>query len=718
MRRPPATAESGSTRRNEAAALLAAAHAVLERRTFADAAQAVLTACRAILGAAAGWVAVNAPGSTSFEVVVAQADGLAIGTGTDLPIELRPLVSRVCRSRRTAFTRRLSTPAAADGIHRTLRPPASALVAPILVSGDIAGLFCLLDRPTGFHASEARLAEVFAEMTAVALLNRRTVNGLEKRRNALEREVQAGATQLDLAERTLRTLLENLPDVIARFDRDLRHLYVSPAVERTTGRPAREFIGRNNRELGMPLDLCRQWDDALHRVFAHARPETLEYSFSSAQGIRYFDCRLVPELGSSGAVTSVLSVARDVTDRWMAEQAERHARGVAEALREATAVLTRSLDRETVLVTLLDRLRRIVPFDRASVMLLDQATRLSVRAIFDGESVVPLPAERRPELEAADHPIVQAILRTGNTVLIPDIRTRRDWSLLPTSPPLAASWMGVPMFARGTVAGLFSLFKREVDYFNAEHMRLAEALSSQASIAVENAVLFEQAQASAAQLKALSRRLVEAQEDERRRIARELHDEAGQALVSLRFGLQLLKREIGEGLRVYDRILELMQTVDEVIDGLDRLASDLRPPSLDHLGLEAALRQYARSVTHKLGLTVHFKSRGFPNKRLAREVETALYRVVQEAMTNVVRHAQATRVDLLVEHRGDRVLVMVEDNGVGFVPDRVDPEEHFGLLGIRERAEAVGGTLTLESKPGAGATVVMEVPSADPNPAR
>jgi signal transduction histidine kinase len=99
-------------------------------------------------------------------------------------------------------------------------------------------------------------------------------------------------------------------------------------------------------------------------------------------------------------------------------------------------------------------------------------------------------------------------------------------------------------------------------------------------------------------------------------------------------------------------------------------------------------------------------------------VETALYRVVQEAMTNVARHAGATRVDVLVERGADRVLVMVEDDGAGFEPDRVERGAHFGLLGLRERADALGGTLTVESRPGAGTTVVVEVSSADPHPDR
>ncbi|MEP7009572.1 MAG: sensor histidine kinase [Acidobacteriota bacterium] len=218
--------------------------------------------------------------------------------------------------------------------------------------------------------------------------------------------------------------------------------------------------------------------------------------------------------------------------------------------------------------------------------------------------------------------------------------------------------------------------------------------------------------------KSFARRLVEVQENERRSIARELHDEAAQALASLRYGLRLLEREIEEGGSVTERVAELMQRTDAVIDSLHRLVADLRPASLDHLGLEAALREYSRSAASKFGLDVRFKARGFGSERLPQVVETALYRVVQEAMVNVARHARAARVDVLLEHRGDRVMVMIEDNGVGFEPDLVERGDHFGLLGIQERAEALGGTLTLESAPGTGTTIVVEVASADPDPDR
>jgi len=717
IRNPAAPKGKTNGRGEEVAALLTAARAVLENRAFTDAARAILVACKAILGADAGFVAVSSPGGNSSEVACLEPGSLGLTSAGGLPVPLHRLCARASKVGRVVTANDLAkgTPQASPADdHASLE---SVLVAPVIIAGEVAGLVGLINKPGGFSATDSRLVEVFAEMAAGAMLNSRTVNGLEKNRNALEREVREGATHLRQAEEQFKTLVENLPDVIARFDPHLRHLYVSPAVQLVTGRPAEDFVGRTNQEVGMSSELVEPWDAALRRVFATGQPERLELAVPAPDGTRHLDCRLVPEPGPGGAVSSVLSVARDVTDRWLSYEAERHARAIADALRDATAELTRSLDRDTVLATLLDRLRRLVPCDRARVMLLEEASRVSVRAIFDGIRVVPLPAEERPKFEVSDHPVVHEILTTGAAVLIPDIRAHPGWSL-PTERPVEASWMGVPLFARGNAAGLFSLSKREVDYFNEEHIKLAEAMSSQASIAVENAVMFEQMQASTVRMQSLSRRLVEAQENERRKIARELHDEAGQALASLRYGLRLLERKIDGGGSVTGHVAELVQRTDAVIDGLHRLAADLRPASLDHGGLRAALRQYLGSIGSKFGLKARFKARGFTNERLPTEVETALYRVVQEALTNVVRHASATQVDVLMERSGDRVMVMVEDDGVGFEPGQVQAGDHFGLLGMRERAEALGGTLRVESRPGAGTTVVVEVARAYPHPDR
>lgn len=504
-------------------------------------------------------------------------------------------------------------------------------------------------------------------------------------------------------------------DLVARFDRDLRYLEVGPAAFAPDGSPSSACIGKTNRELGLPAEMCERWDAALRRVFETARPEKLILALPDGV-TRYLDCRMAPEVDAEGRVRSVLSVSRDVTELKHAYDAEHRARYLHDAFREASLMLAGSLNRDVVFATLLECLRQVVPFDRGTVMLLEEGSQASVRALFDGTAVRSLRAEERTVVDLNEHAALQDLIAEGAPIILADVRCQPDWKLDLESDN--CSWMAVALRARGDVVGFFTLAKKETDFFNGERLRVAEMMAAQAAVAVENSILFDQMESSNKRMRSLSRRLVQVQENERRHIARELHDDAGQALVSLRYGLRLLEKEIGQEGEAAKHVAELRLRTDAVMDSLHRLAVDLRPASLDHLGLDAALRQYSLSAGSKYGLAVRFKSRGFGAERLPSGVETALYRVVQEAMTNVVRHARATRVDLLVERRGERVIVMIEDDGVGFDQNRLQRPDHLGLVGLRERAEALDGTLTVESSPGSGTTIVVEVASADPNPDR
>jgi signal transduction histidine kinase len=144
---------------------------------------------------------------------------------------------------------------------------------------------------------------------------------------------------------------------------------------------------------------------------------------------------------------------------------------------------------------------------------------------------------------------------------------------------------------------------------------------------------------------------------------------------------------------------------------------ELRPASLDFLGLIPALNQYVKATGERYGLNAQFKVIGLLEERLPSAIETALYRIVQEALTNVVRHARATRVDVLLERRDEQVILVVEDNGHGFAADLAQQAQagHLGLVGMQERAEMLNGTLVIESTPDSGTTIVIEVPYAHTN---
>jgi PAS domain S-box-containing protein len=217
--------------------------------------------------------------------------------------------------------------------------------------------------------------------------------------------------------------------------------------------------------------------------------------------------------------------------------------------------------------------------------------------------------------------------------------------------------------------------------------------------------------ASQEQLQFLARRLVERLEDERRAIARELHDETAQSLTALQLGLGAIRRHADQPTVVASKVHELDQLTEEVMVGLHRLALNLRPASLDRLGLMPALRQYVDSFQKQSNVSVDLIDRGIENYRFSSVAETAIYRSIQEALTNVARHAGAGRAAVILQRRDGHISAIVEDDGAGFDVTEALCRGRLGLLGMRERAEMLGGSLTIESQPGRGATVFIEIPA-------
>jgi signal transduction histidine kinase len=213
------------------------------------------------------------------------------------------------------------------------------------------------------------------------------------------------------------------------------------------------------------------------------------------------------------------------------------------------------------------------------------------------------------------------------------------------------------------------------------------------------------AELRAAERRETLRRVVDAQEHERRRIARELHDETGQALTSVLLGLRLIEEQTSPEVRA--AVSELRDTIANAIQELRALAVDLRPKALDDFGLEAAIERLADTYARRTGIVVDVHVAGL-DARLPGDVETALYRIVQESLTNVAKHAGAATVSVTVHRRARSVTAVVEDDGRGFDPTVITPG--LGLGSMLERAELVSGTVRIESRPDGGTTIAVEVP--------
>ncbi|NTU83543.1 MAG: PAS domain-containing protein, partial [Chloroflexales bacterium] len=238
-----------------------------------------------------------------------------------------------------------------------------------------------------------------------------------------------------------------------------------------------------------------------------------------------------------------------------------------------------------------------------------------------------------------------------------------------------------------------------------------EARVAERTAALE-AEIAERRQVEAAR-QAMLRQLVTAQEDERRTISREIHDQLGQQLTGLLLSLHALKDSSYGRAEALSRIGQIEALVNTISQETRKMARSLRPTVLDDLGLSIALSTYAEEWSQRTGTPVAFHSSGFDYGRLLPAVETAIYRVVLEALLNVLKHTQATQVSLILECRDGAVVAIIEDNGHGFDAEAVLAQPArwgLGILGMKERVSLVGGTLTIESAAGVGTTVFVRVP--------
>jgi two-component system sensor histidine kinase UhpB len=213
-------------------------------------------------------------------------------------------------------------------------------------------------------------------------------------------------------------------------------------------------------------------------------------------------------------------------------------------------------------------------------------------------------------------------------------------------------------------------------------------------------------------LRRLSARMVQAREDERRRIARELHDELGQRLTALKMELSSLGAESVQPTRA-GRIGAMLEMVDDTVASVRRIATELRPLMLDDLGLNAAIEWLADSWSQRMGVAVQLHLRA-SDPALDDAINIALYRMVQEALTNIARHAQATKVCIEIEQIAGELQLTVMDNGIGFDEGSIHREDAFGLVGMRERALMLGGQLVIGSSPSGGGRVSVRLPLRTP----
>jgi signal transduction histidine kinase len=272
--------------------------------------------------------------------------------------------------------------------------------------------------------------------------------------------------------------------------------------------------------------------------------------------------------------------------------------------------------------------------------------------------------------------------------------------------------LAVPLLVKDRRVGLLVAGRRSTWPFVEADISLLVAIADHLATAAENVRLFAEVRAKEAARGELLSKLITAHEDERRRLARELHDEVSQSLTSLMITIRSAE-DVPAPLVLRDKLTSIYASAEATLAEVGKIIHDLRPTALDDLGLVSAVRVHARNLLEAAGVRLTFDAAGFGHRRLPPAVEATAFRVAQEAITNVARHASATAVTVSLRLKDGTLTVAVEDNGVGFDPAQTlgrREGRRVGLLGMQERAGLIGGTLGIIATPGHGTRVVLTVP--------
>jgi signal transduction histidine kinase len=277
----------------------------------------------------------------------------------------------------------------------------------------------------------------------------------------------------------------------------------------------------------------------------------------------------------------------------------------------------------------------------------------------------------------------------------------------------------MPFYHKEALVGSLNLASvGEIRLPTADELDLLHAISDQSALSITNARLFERVSDNQARLKILTERLVEVQEEEKRHLARELHDEIGQMLTSLSLNLEIASRlvQVGEAKSSIQFELERVRwQVKRLLDEVRDLSLNLLPAMLDDLGLLPTLLDHCQRFTSQTGILVNLSHRGLA-ERVPPQVEIAAYRIVQEALTNVARHAAVNQVDVRLWATSQELGIQIEDQGVGFNLHQVESgHKSHGIAGMRERAANCNGNLEVETSPGMGTCLTAEFPLTWPD---
>ena len=500
----------------------------------------------------------------------------------------------------------------------------------------------------------------------------------------------------------LQTLIDTIPIPIFYRDALGRHMGCNEAFEKVVGCSRAEVVGKTMPEVCPPgwVDATAVHDEAL---LAHPGQQVFSAQLPFADGsVHEVLVSRATFHAVDGAVAGIVATLQDVTDIRRQNQE-------LTTLNAVSAKISTSMDLKELLSEVSGMLSAGMDIRAGHLMLYDESRDVLLPPV----ACWGVPEDfrvRMNELATAGVCGCREAVRTRQAYLIPDLGSES----VPESLRQAAedltwrSCLAVPLMAQNSIQGVMVLFRSSTAEFAVRDTPFYTTMGQQIGLAIQRSRLYDELRAGNERLQTLSRRVVEVQEEERQNIARELHDEIGQLLTGLKLTLGMAARASGNESERYRS--EAENLASNLMERVRSLSLDLRPAMLDDLGLVPALMWYFGRYTAQTGVKVGFRQNG-PSMRYAPALETAAYRIVQEALTNVARHAGVSHVDVRVTMGTEVLRLDVQDKGEGFDSEgSLSSGQTAGLSGMQERAVLLGGRLDIIARPGKGTRIRAELP--------
>ena len=522
----------------------------------------------------------------------------------------------------------------------------------------------------------------------------------------------------------LQALINSLQDELMVVDRDYRIVQVNEAVLARHGKARYEVIGAYCYDIshGLP-ELCRPphhecpiktvWETGNAAQVMHLHL----YNVQGETRQRYLDIIATPIKDSQDKVLAVVEMMRDVTEAKEMSLKVAEANRTLSALNAIAGVVSQSLDLDSILSNALDKMLEVMDADTGGILLWNEEKQMMCYQIHHA-----LSKENAQSLCCyLGEGISGKVAQTGESVLVEDISTdSRVIDPYIVTAKEHRAFASVPLRSKNKILGVLNIVSRLDFKFSVEDMELLKSIAIQIAIAVENAILHQEVRQQDESRGELLQEIFSIQEEERRRIARELHDETSQNLASLAASLEAtltMLPDNEESLRIKARLAELQALSLNSLDGIHKLIYELRPTLLDDLGLVAAVRWLADNNLRSMGIRVTTRVFG-KEKRLSSRLEATIFRVIQEAIGNIARHARAMNAGISLHFRKGSIKIRITDDGRGFDVEEAigskDRPRGLGLIGMKERVELVNGVLKIRSRPeveGTETEIDIEVPT-------